>query len=168
MTEDSRAKTHNKVFSLLCDLGVCDERSVESLYPRVRDRDDISVFRCRRSGVIFLSRSDLMDESHYQDVEGFGYWGASERRQAVLSALEDDQRRADQFQSIVRDKRWLDVGTGAGGILDLLGPLASEPSDVEPRAAVREVLLKCGHKVFANLQEALDDHFEVVTLSLPT
>lgn len=164
MTENSTRKTDNKILALLCDLGVCDEHSIDHYYPRVRDRDDVSVIRCRKSGVIFLSRSDHMDVSHYENKEGFRYWGSAlDRKQAALSGLEDNQRRVRHLQDIVCNKRWLDVGTGPGGILDLLGPIASETQAVEPQTADREELLKCGYKVYASLEEAPDDYFDVVT-----
>ncbi len=165
MTENSTRMTDNKMLALLCDLAICDEHSIDHYYPRVRDRDDISVMRCRKSGVIFLSRSDHMDMSHYENKEGFRYWGpALDRKQAALSGLEDTQRTARQFQNVICNRRWLDVGTGAGAILDLLGPLASETHAVEPQAAAREELAKCGYIVYASVNDVPSRYVEVVTL----
>lgn len=159
-------RTDNKILTLLCDLGICDEHSIDNYYPKVRDRDDVSVMRCRKSGVVFLSRSDHVAMSHYENQEGFTYWGvASNRKQATLSVLEDNQRRAKQFQSIIRNKRWLDVGTGAGGILDLLSSQASETHAVEPQTPVREELSKCDYVVYASVDDIPPtEYFEVVTL----
>jgi hypothetical protein len=55
----------NKIAKLLCDWGVCDEKAIEPYYPRVRDREDVSIMRCKKSGVIFTSTSEHMDISHY-------------------------------------------------------------------------------------------------------
>ena len=124
----------NRIQSLLVLLGICDSSSIQEYYPRVRDRDDIGVMRCDKSGVIFLSRSDHLTASHYQDQTDFNYWSATNREQAVLECLDDDLRRSNQFEPLIRNKKWLDVGTGVGGLLDLLGAKASEVCAVEPPA----------------------------------
>ena len=134
-------------------------------HPRVRDRDDVAVLRCEKSGVVFLSRSDHMGLAHYAGKAGFSTWGsAPDRERAALAGREDDERRAARFRHAIRGRRWLDVGTGAGGILDLLVPLASETRAVEPQPAAREALRACGYVVHPTLDEAQDGHAEVVTL----
>ena len=65
----------NKIAKTLCDWGVCDEKQIEEFYPRVRDREDISVLRCKKSGVIFTSTSEHMNLSHYSEKHEFPhYW----------------------------------------------------------------------------------------------
>ena len=82
----------NKIKNLLIDLGICDELSIEAYHPHVRDRDDVYVMRCAKSDVIFLSRSDHMDLSHYEEKEGFMYWSAGDRKYAVNVGHEDKLR----------------------------------------------------------------------------
>jgi len=114
--------------------------------------------------VIFLSRSDHLDLSYYEEKKGFRYWSAHDRKQAVLSSLEDNQRRATQFQDIISNKKWLDVGTGAGGILDILSAIASETVAVEPQDEARNELLRCGYQVYRDVESVPTNHFEIVTL----
>src|SRR5210317_166378 len=103
----------NKIAKTLCDLGVCDEKSIESYYPRVRDREDISVMRCKKSGVIFTSTSEHMDLSHYADKKEFPhYWKEENREKALIDSFADNSRRKDQFLPLISNKAWLDVGTG--------------------------------------------------------
>ena len=154
----------NKIKSLLCNLGISDERSIVPFYPRVRDRDDISVLKCKKSGVIFLSRSDHMKISHYETQENFKYFGAKDRKTVILSRYEDAQRRFEQFKKIIANKKWIDVGTGAGGILDLLSPIAQETAAVEPQESVRECLLESGYKVYPSVAEVPYNDFDVATL----
>jgi Methyltransferase domain len=157
--------TENKILALLSDFGICDEDSIDQYYPRVRDRDDVSVMRCRKSGVIFLSRSDHMDISHYENKEDFSWAAAvSDLKSAALSGLEDNHRRAAQFQTEIRNRRWLDVGTGPGGILDLLASVSSEAQAVEPQTVAREELLKRGYNVHASVSGVRNEYAEVVTL----
>jgi 2-polyprenyl-3-methyl-5-hydroxy-6-metoxy-1,4-benzoquinol methylase len=121
--------------------------------------------RCQNSGVIFLSRSDHIDATHYENQADFNYWGPnSSRQQAILDCFEDDSRRAKQFEVAIRNKKWLDFGTGAGGILDLLSHKALETWAIEPQTSVQEELNRCGYKVYADLDSLPDDYFDTITL----
>ncbi len=153
----------NRIFRLLRSLGLVDADSLVEMYPRVRDRDDIAVLRCSRSGVIFLSRSDHIDIHHYVEkdvnpdlVSGTGI--------AHPRPVDDDRRRAEQIRSLVGDRRWLDIGTGRGGILDLLGPEARSYAAVEPNAGLRRTARDGGHEVFASVDDVRSGAFDVVTL----
>ena len=64
----------NKIKAQLCELGISDEQSIFPFYDKVRDRDDVSVLKCQKSGVIFLFRSDHMEISHYESKQDFKYW----------------------------------------------------------------------------------------------
>ena len=128
---------------LLIDLDICKESSIEKYYPQVRDRNDISVLKCSKSGVIFLSRSDHMNISYYEDKKEVRYrWSAGDRKHDVNIGHEDKIRRKSLFQHIIANKKWLDIGTGSGGILDELSVLASGTVAVEPQKVARESLKK--------------------------
>ena len=135
-----------------------------ALSPFLERHGNRTAGRCRKSGVIFLSRTDHMDISHYAKKESFQYWGVDERRDALRSNLEDDQRRQQQFQQVIGNRKWLDVGTGAGGVLDLLSPAASATFAVEPQEHARNALLELGYDVYASVAEVPEEQIEVVTL----
>jgi len=40
----------NKIKYLLCKLGICNEDSIVPFYPKLRDRDDVAVLKCNKSG----------------------------------------------------------------------------------------------------------------------
>lgn len=154
----------NPIQALLTSLEICEAGSIKEFYPRVRDRDDVKVLRCDKSEVIFLSRTDHVTDSHYKEKSDFSYWSTSDRKQAVLDCYEDDHRRAVKFGALIHNKTWLDIGTGAGGILDILARESAECCAVEPQAAVRNELIKCGYKVCENLDVVEDEKFDIVTL----
>lgn len=156
--------TENDIQSLLLSLSIISADSIEELYPKVRDREDVKVLRCAKSGVIFLSRVDHLDGAHYKAQNNYDYWTAANRQQALLECFADDARRSGQFADWVRGKKWLDVGTGVGGILDLLVQQAAEVRAVELQSAVRAELIRCGYQVYADLAEVPEGHFDVVTL----
>jgi 2-polyprenyl-3-methyl-5-hydroxy-6-metoxy-1,4-benzoquinol methylase len=149
---------------LLRKLGVIDAASVEELYPRVRDRDDVRVMICRRSGVIFTAPLAGADPGSTETAAGFEYWGASNRLEALRGCADDDRRRARQFETQIGDRRWLDFGTGVGGVLELLAGAARECWGVEKQPGPRESLVALGLRVVASLDEVPDDHFDVITL----
>jgi 2-polyprenyl-3-methyl-5-hydroxy-6-metoxy-1,4-benzoquinol methylase len=152
------------IFADLYRLGLSDPESLCPYYPRVRDRDDISILKCARSGAFLLSRCDHIDDAYYQSSEDLSYWNSMTPGQAVLNGAEDLERRSQDLRYIVANKRWLDVGTGVGGILQRNGPLAAEAAAVEPQSGVHDWLRTLGYPVYADLQSAPARHFDVVTL----
>jgi 2-polyprenyl-3-methyl-5-hydroxy-6-metoxy-1,4-benzoquinol methylase len=154
----------NAIQKLLCDLGICREQSIQPFFPKVRDRDDISVLKCHESDVIFLSSSEHMDMTHYQNTDSFDYWRASKRSEAVLACQEDSQRRYNQFKHLISGKKWLDVGTGSGGILDLFRPDKVEITAVEPQMNALLALQKDGYTAFDSIDSVSSQDFDVISL----
>lgn len=157
-------KGGNDIHNLLCELGISEPDSAEPFYPRVRDRDDVSVLKCRKSGVLFLSQTEHIERKYYQQKEGLSYWEAGSRKQALAQTYEDDHRRANQFRGMICNKSWLDIGTGAGGILDLLSSVALESVAIEPQQGIRSELLKLGYNVFSDIEDVQHMTFDVITL----
>jgi len=155
---------NHKIFNLLKSLKLSDEDSIIKFFPKVRDRDDIFVYKCNRSEILFLSRSDHMDLSHYENQDQLKYWKALDRKQAVLNCLEDNKRRFHEFRDFIANKKWVDIGTGTGGILDLMGPVAKEFYAVEPQEFARKSLEDEGYKVFKSINDISQKNFDVVTL----
>jgi SAM-dependent methyltransferase len=153
----------NKIAKTLCDWGVCDEKAIELFYPRVRDREDVAIMRCKKSGVIFTSTSEHMDLSHYSEKPDFTYW-KDDRKKALIDRFEDDSRRKDQFLSLISNKNWLDVGTGTGGVLDLLGPFAERVVAVEPQQKALESLKKENYEAYSDISEVPFNDFDIITL----
>jgi SAM-dependent methyltransferase len=154
----------NGIIHLLCELGLSDAESIGPYFGRVRDRSDIAVLRCSRSGVILLDRTDHVPEAYYQNKNDLQYWNSLDRAQALLSTRADDCRRADAIADTVRGRRWLDIGTGLGGILDLLSSQAALTAAVEPQTAPRAMLRSLGYQMFDTLDAAPDAGFDLITL----
>lgn len=162
--KSSRSKKKHKIKSMLIQLGICEQSSIKPYYPHVRDREDIAVFKCQKSGVIILSDSSHMDNSHYEKKEYFRYCHPGDRKYAINTGLEDLIRRKKLLQQIVSNRMWLDVGTGSGGILDQLSPLASQVVAVEPQEMARDILQDLGYQVYPDIKSVAESEFDVVTL----
>ena len=160
----------HSIIRLLIELGVSREGSFEPYFPRVRDRDDVAALRCRQSGVIVLDRTDHIDISHYAERQEHATTIGSPDADGVveitlppLRANDDDRRRAADFASAVADRAWLDVGTGAGGILPLLAPLARSTAVVEPSIGCRIALESHGYRCHAGLGDVAEASCETAT-----
>jgi hypothetical protein len=70
----------NKILNLLIELGISTNETFKPYFQRVRDREDVGVLKCEKSGLIILSRSDHMDIKHYIQKEEFRYVGTQDRR----------------------------------------------------------------------------------------
>lgn len=156
----------HRVVDALCSLGISRPGAFQPYWPRTRDRADISVYRCELSEVLVLSSSDHAAADYYEEKPGMSYWGgAGSRAQALAATHADDARRAADFRPLVAGKDWLDVGCGAGGVLDLLAGAARSAAGVEPqRAAARELREACGYTVYDSLEAAPDSSYDIITL----
>lgn len=97
-------------------LNIIDIQRLQSFYPRVRDREDISVLRDPVTNVIMLSSSEHMSSRYYEEKqEQAGY--VVQESIVESPSLPDDLRRAEEFGSLLHGKRWLDFGCGLGGLL---------------------------------------------------
>lgn len=152
------------ILELLIRLGLSTRETIVSYHHRVRDRDDIGVLRCARSGVILLDRIDHCTAGYYENRDTFAYWRSADRAAALKATAADDRRRAEAIRDVVRGRRWLDVGTGAGGICDLLRDSAASVAAVEPQTGARECLIGLGYTVYAAMEEVADGSVDVMTL----
>lgn len=146
------------------DHGLTKREDLRVYHPRVRDREDVQVLRCERSGLIMLSRSDHMDLEHYAEQSGFSYWGVDSRDHAIARTHRDDHRRVTQFRHLLEGKRCLDVGSGPGGFLDLARPYVETLAAVEPQAEVRGVLERCGYQVYPSIEQVSQTGLDAVTI----
>ncbi len=133
-------------------------------FPRVRDRDDIGVLRCNRSGVIFIECSGHLSHDYYRSRDGASYWGAGSREEGLKKTIEDDQRRFEQFGALARGKSYLDVGCGLGGCLDLFRKETPHVYGIEPQAEMRQLLNALGHEVYSEIDQLNGKKFQVISL----
>jgi SAM-dependent methyltransferase len=147
----------------LIDLKIIDSKSIVPYYNRVRDRADVSVLRCNKSGVIFLNRIDHMAESYYNEKSGTSYWNNLGREHALKETYEDDERRFHQFKDLVKAKKYVDIGCGLGGVLERMSSIAHSAEGVELQKEIRDLLNTLGFQVHDSLNKLIND-LEVVSM----
>lgn len=157
-------KIKNSIKEILINLKISTNQSIKEFYPKVRDRDDVSILKCNKSGAILLSRTDHMNIEHYKEKPNFKYFGDNDREKALKIGEDDTLRRKKLIKNYIKNKNWLDFGTGSGGILDILKSSANNCIAVEPNKIMRKKLLDLGHDVYESIEETKDNFFDFVTL----
>ena len=159
-----RLNKKNKIFNILKRLNLSNDRSIELFHNKTRDNKKLKVLRCKKSGVLFLSSTDHL-ESHYEKKIDYGWLANKSRSSSMKKYSEDDTRRKKQIIKYVKNKSWLDIGTGTGGILNLLEKDAAKVTAVEPITFARENLIKQGYNSFKSIYEIdKSEKFDFVTL----
>lgn len=165
-------RTPHGILDALVEAGVVPpERRLSLFHSRVRDRDDISVFRCEASDVFILSSVDHV-EGLYENMQPSQYWNKDgsdvfSLEQAVQKCHFDDKRRTQQFATILSGKVVLDVGCGAGGFSIEAAYLVSRVDCVEPQPGIQDFLTKKVQKplnVYKSLSSAPSNYYDVVTM----
>ena len=152
------------IYDLLIELGISDKQSIIPFYPKVRDNDNISVLKCNKSEVILLSEISQADKSNYSEHDDFKYWDALDIKNARLKTFEDDERRYEQYKTIICNKKWLDIGTGTGGLLDKLAPLTTKTIAVEPQKQARKAIQESGYTVYPFITDVKESNFDIISL----
>ena len=159
------------MIDLLESLNLIDRSSVVEISPKVRDREDVKVLKCPRSGIIFLSRSDHIQQAFYESkakclpsTDGTHVELTLDDRLVKIPFPKDAIRRETDFGDHITGKRWLDVGTGYGGTLDRLASKAETVVGVEPNHRQRSHVQKKGYEVYASIDDLQNKTFDVITL----
>lgn len=151
------------LISELDALGILKATRLQDFYPRVRDREDISVLRDPVSEVIVLSSSRHMSLGYYEakaEQTGHAVYG----HRIETPRLEDDIRRAAEFGTLLRNRRWLDFGCGLGGMLDEMKGQAAWAAGLEPGRERATIAAAKGHAIVGGLDEVPSGSLDVITL----
>lgn len=148
----------------LISLNIIDKSKVEDFYPKVRDRNDVKVLRCNHSGVIYLSSTDHIAQDYYNDKKGTSYWSSDSRENGIKSTMIDDTRRFNQFKELVINKKYLDIGSGLGGVLDLFKTVAKEVYAIEPQTEIRKLLNSLGYTVYDSIDNTRIKDIDIISL----
>jgi 2-polyprenyl-3-methyl-5-hydroxy-6-metoxy-1,4-benzoquinol methylase len=155
---------HKEPKDILLELRAIKESKIEIFHDRTRDRLDVKVYKCTESGVIFLSTSKHMTIHHYEQKTNFVYGKDDSRKESIIASLEDTQRRETFLKPLIANKKWIDIGTGQGAILERLSKYAKDSAGVEPQAFANNELKSLGYKMYNNVEELENTDYDVVSL----
>jgi SAM-dependent methyltransferase len=153
---------------LLLDLNIIHSAHIKEYFPCTRDTKDLKVYRCDKSGVIYLKDADHVLGNYYEHHSSktyLKYLEAKNFESISKKTLKDDERRIKHLEEIIPNKEWLDVGAGFGGVLQLGKRHTETISAVEPQSEAASFLNSQGFKVYKRLEEIeMMDHYDIITL----
>ena len=99
---------------MLCYL--CKQKKNKVLNNKVRDNKKIKVLQCTNCDLVYLSSFDHIDENFYKKSKMHGL-NPSTVKTWLKETKVDDLRRSKQFLKLLKNKKVLDFGCGAGGFV---------------------------------------------------
>lgn len=148
------------IFATLQRLGLSSDKTRELFASQTRDHDDLAVWRDRKSGVIFIDRFYVGDQSyqkgHYREEK------AALSGRAHLERQTDCKRRADCYQQFYVGKTICDFGYGEGLFLRHVSQYCKQASGVEVQQDYAEKLAALGINCYADLGECADSSFDTI------
>jgi len=158
-------ENNNNIEQLLFSLGLASPDTVSIYADSTRDNESVKVKRCSRSGVIYISSNEHVDTGHYEHKKGYKFaFPEHDSKRALIASKEDTNRRQNAVATSIANKKWLDFGTGHGGILRALAEIAEEAVGVEPQATARQDLKEAGFEaVYPDLKNIRKDHYDFIS-----
>ena len=147
----------------LVDLGIVSPSDWEQVGV-TRDRQDIAVLRCQRSGVLFLETSGHIDLEYYEHEYDPRPGTLVGDRYERPTRSDDLPRRSEMLRPLVRAKSWVDFGAGWGEVVRELADHAGPCVAVEPSRLKRDEMARDGIRAVRSIEDLGDERFQVATM----
>lgn len=152
----------------LKELDLISDDHVVEFHPKTRDRDDIRVMKCQKSGLLFLEGKQQADAQYYKnrDVENDGKISKSTLNGQTLNtvSLQDAQRRIAQFDTMISGHNICDFGTGNGLFMDLAKDRAKSVSGIELNEIHLKEMKERGLNVTSRSSDIETDSLDIVSM----
>lgn len=149
---------------LLLDLDLISEDHVRLYSKRTRDNVNLPVWRCDKSGIIFIDNNESKQNYYEHKIDPRKNKITIDKKEIETLPTDDDHRRHNQFNHQWSNKRWLDFGSGSGALLELSGHKANQAAAVELNQDNIEKIRQRGFDCHANLNTYQDCEFDVISL----
>ncbi len=139
---------------------LCGSDKYHIIHEGVRNVPEINVLKCDCCGLVRLS--ECVDDEYYKESKMRQNEHETNIRQIRITAENDDLRRYRFIKNLIQNKRYLDFGCGAGGVLKYAFSETSEALGIELEERMCQQLNKEGIKCFENIDDALENIKEKV------
>lgn len=148
--------------SMKCYL--CNSDEYLPIKGKVRDKPDLKISKCAGCGLVFLDNHDHITEEYYASIYSKENHAEQNLEDFQHETNEDDERRFDRIRSLIRGKKYLDIGCGGGGVIQRARGLCSLAVGVEPQDKWRQALAEREVTVYPDLAQVPITDFDVVTM----
>jgi 2-polyprenyl-3-methyl-5-hydroxy-6-metoxy-1,4-benzoquinol methylase len=161
----------NPAFLELAALGIADATRMEFFHPHTRDKS-IPVYRDAGTGLLVLERHELPDDYYASEkppdrdaTRQLSITELASGERLMTRTLDDQQRRFELFQDVIKGRSVCDFGAGFGGFVALAATVADRCVAVEPRPHCHEYAREALPDIrYVGDISGLDESFDVITL----
>ena len=139
---------------------LCDGELKETDY-NLRDSKNLRVLKCKKCSLEMLSDFKHIDSNFYED--GLMLSPKISPKSWLNKSKTDDVRRFDKLKGILKNKKILDFGCGAGGFVELADKI-SDACGVEKQKKMFDFMKKKNLKVYSDISELKNEKFDVITM----
>jgi SAM-dependent methyltransferase len=143
---------------------LCGGQQHDRVDGKVRDMPALGILKCAACGLVFLDNFDHVREDYYDRVYPKGHHEPESWDEFLVECRPDDLRRAEQIRPLLDNRRFLDVGCGAGGLLMEVARHCREASGVEPQSRWTQLLKDKGYTVHPSLTDVRNQSADVIGL----
>ena len=134
----------------------------------VRDNTELEVLECVSCGLVFLSSFDHIRDGFYESSEMHGGEEMPDIQTWLKETEWDDERRFQYLKSVLPNRKLLDFGCGAGGLLLKARDMVATAHGVEPEIRLSSHYQSHGLTVFQNLSDISNDirkgGYDIITM----
>jgi len=143
---------------------ICGSKSFHFRVGKVRDNESLTINECNDCGLVFLSSSDHIKETHYQE-SGMHGEVLPDIQEWLNETDKDDERRYQFLKEKMVNKTILDFGCGVGGFLLKSKTIASNVEGVELESRLQSHYQANSILVYKELDELvnLKKKFDLIT-----
>jgi 2-polyprenyl-3-methyl-5-hydroxy-6-metoxy-1,4-benzoquinol methylase len=145
--------------SKLTNCPLCGSDRVRPRTDSLRDSDTIGVAECADCGHVFLDSFDHINDVYFEENQFLrsknDVADTIDRRLRHFEA--ENRNRYERVAPLVANKRVIEIGTGAGALIDMIAPLAERIVGIERTVAFRDRLTSKGYDIRGDLSECPDD-----------
>jgi len=143
---------------------ICKNTSFELVEGKVRDMQELKIFRCSSCGLVFLENFDHIDDNFYNMSKMREHDTNKEWKKHIKECYTDDFRRAELMKSLVINKCVLDFGCGGGGFLLKIKDYSSTYEGIEKDDTFRQLLNdEFGIKIYDDIDNC-DGKYDIITM----
>lgn len=138
---------------------ICGSSNISQRSDKLRDSDAIGVAECRDCSHIFLDTFDHINEEYFEENQFLrsknDVADTIGRRLRHFEA--ENRNRYERVAPLVANKKVIEIGTGAGALMDMIEPLCEKIVGIERTVAFCDRLAEKGYDIRQDLGECPDN-----------
>lgn len=137
---------------------LCNSEKSHIIHKGVRGNPATNVLKCDNCGLVRLDTFISDTDEYYRESQMRRGESETNLKEIRSTAQVDDERRYNFISRMIENRRYLDFGCGAGGVLSLAQDKAKDVYGVELEKAMCNAINEEGIKCYPSVEKALVNH----------